>query len=209
MKKTLLFISIVIILFSCTKPSKKGNEIIKGKNSSNKEIYKKTKSQEKKFIDYKIDSIINNIKLKSLPIIDTTNFDNTIHLKKFYNKKGIEILKIKEIYSTINNSKYQYKIASSYRLKLSKMYHTIVLIVFKGEHELESILINYGLNGNIIGHKLISYDEIAEGMFQINSEIKDNKILINEILWTNKKKITKKEFRITKTGKIKPVNNYN
>ncbi len=204
MKNTLVFILIIGIICSCSKPKKK--EIKKGEKIINSEIqvHKEIKKQEN-FSDFKINKIINGIELRNLPVLDTTNFDNTIHLKKFYSKKEIEILKVNEIYSEINNSKYQYKISPSYRLKLSKTYHTIVLIVFKGEHELESVLINYDLKGNIIGHRLISYDEIAEGMFQINAVIKENRIVLNEIMWTDKKSIIKKEFIITETGRIKSV----
>lgn len=67
---------------------------------------------------------------------------------------------------------------------------------------MESILINYGLNGKIIDSKVVSYDEIAEGQSQINSKIKKDMLTVDTIFWGNEKQITTTTFKILDSGRI-------
>jgi len=177
-------------------------EIIK----STIEILKKETNISEKgtsLIDFQ--NIINQIKEKTMPVIDTTNFDNINAQIKNYNTKQIENLQLDEIYSNIEN--VVFKFIPSYKLNISKEFITIIIIVHKGEHELETILINYDLKGKLIDYKIIAYDEIAESMFQKISQINNTKLIITDKVWTNKEQITITEFEISEIGKIKAVAN--
>lgn len=175
--------------------------------------------------EYSLEKIINKIKERKIPLIDSTNFDN-FKSTDFYNVEQLKILQIKKIYPEIDNeieyestnkdgkppytyysTKNDFKVASSYKLNISDKFKTIVLATFKGEHEIESSIINYDLEGSLIDFKVISYDEIAEGAFRIETKIEQNKLTISNIVWFDEKFEEKEEFKIDQNGKIKPVAN--
>ena len=70
---------------------------------------------------------------------------------------------------------------------------------------MESVLINYDLKGKIIDFKTISYDEIAEGMFKIESRIELDKLTINSIADMEEKSEDIEVFKIDYEGKISPI----
>ena len=144
MKSILLILSVVF--FSCNSGVK---------TESNKEV-KEIKSEVKPNRKKTFSEIIQKIKLKNLPIIDALNFDNFIKVKKF-NSEEIKRLQLRKIYSEIDNERYDFKIFPSYKIDLSKKFHSIVISILKSNSEIESILINYSLNGEIIDYKVISY----------------------------------------------------
>lgn len=63
-------------------------------------------------------------------------------------------------------------------MKRTEIFHTVVITIKKGDNEMESRLINYDLDGNIIDSKVMAYDEIAEGMSMTNSKIERGKITV-------------------------------
>ncbi|WP_299435578.1 hypothetical protein [uncultured Aquimarina sp.] len=153
-------------------------------------------------------SVINKIKAKSIPLIDNTNFDDFIE-KEDYKKVDEKGLKLEEIYPDFYKEGYNYRAIASYRVEISKAFHSVVVTILKGDHEMESVLINYDLEGNITDSKIISYDEIAEGQSRIESKIEENKLTVNNILWVDKKQETTEVFEIDTLGKIKPVTSTN
>ena len=83
----------------------------------------------------------------------------------------------------------------------------IVFIIFKGENELESTLVNYKPDGTLIDHKVIAYDEIAEGWSQKKSTIQKDFITITNILWVDEKQETTTMCGILPEGKIVELSN--
>ncbi|PZW42335.1 hypothetical protein LX95_00645, partial [Mesonia algae] len=136
-------------------------------NGKVEKIEKKTDSdhnQPKKIVlenVYSLKKIINKIKERKVPLIDSTNFDN-FKSTDFYNAEQLKVLQIKKIYPEIDNeieyestnkdgkppytyysTKDDFKVASSYKLNISDKFTTIILTTYKGEHEIESSIINY------------------------------------------------------------------
>ena len=151
---------------------------------------------------------INRTRVKSLPITENTNFDSFIEPED-YNEVSVKALKLEQIYPDFYNEYYNFKTFASYRIKLSDAFHTLVVALQKTDNEMESRLINYNLEGNIIDSKVVAYDEIAEGWSKIESKIEQNKVTINNILWIEEKQETIEVFYIDKNGKIKPLEKTN
>ncbi|WP_298545020.1 hypothetical protein [uncultured Aquimarina sp.] len=152
--------------------------------------------------------IINKIRIKSLPLKETTNFDDFIE-EGDYKKVDEKGLKLEEVYPDFYKEGYNYRGIGSYRLAFSQKFHTAVVIVLKGDNEMESVLVNYNLNGDIIDSKVIAYDEIAEGQSRIESKIEEDKLTINNILWIDEKQETTEMFEILDNGKIKLITTNN
>ncbi|WP_299312664.1 hypothetical protein [uncultured Aquimarina sp.] len=156
------------------------------------------------FQDSNFNYVIDKFKTRSLPLIENTNFDSFIE-EEDYKKVNEKALKLEEIYPNFNKEGYNYRTIASYRIQMSKTFHSIVVTILKGDHEMESVLINYNLVGGIIDSKVISYDEIAEGQSRIESKIKGNKLTVNNILWIDEKQEKREVFELKDDGKIKPV----
>jgi len=149
-------------------------------------------------------NVINTIKTKSIPLVENTNFDSFIE-EGDYKKVNERGLKLDKIYPNFHKEGYNYRAIASYRIEISKTFHSIVVTILKGDHEMESVLINYDLNGNIIDSKVISYDEIAEGQSKIESKVQGKKLTIDNIFWADEKKVTTEVFEINTEGEIKPT----
>jgi len=162
----------------------------------------------KLFENSSFQSLISTIKTKSVPLVDNTNFDDFIE-KEDYKKVDEKGLKLEEIYPDFYKEGYNYRAIASYRVEISKAFHSVVVTILKGDHEMESVLINYDLDGNITDSEVISYDEIAEGQSRIESKIEDNKLIVNNILWVDKKQETTEVFEILDNGKIKLITTNN
>lgn len=160
---------------------------------------------QKSFTDTTFHSIIKNLSIRKTPIADSTTFDSYKDDFKIYTKEEVAALQLEKIYPNFYKEGYNYKATPSYKLEFSKEFYSAVIVIFKGENEMESQLINYDINGNIIDTKVIAYDEIAEGAFQRNSKIKKNIITITYIDWMDERKETIEIFEITENGNIKPV----
>lgn len=144
--------------------------------------------------------------LKTLPLTEETSFDSFSEIQNT-NPINAEAFKLPLIYSNWYKTGYNFKLSSGYRLDYSKDFYTTVLTVKKGDHEMETTLINYNLDGQIIDYKIIAYDEIAEGFFKTTSKLEKDKITIKNIEWTDEGHESSDVFKITSEGKIKIITN--
>ena len=153
----------------------------------------------------KFSEVMNGIEEKQLPLIDTTNFDRFIDEadRKVFDA---QILSIEKVYPDFYTEASKYQPMDVYKVPLSSKFYTVVMTFRKGDFEMESTLVNYDLEGTMIDHQLIAYDEIAEGNSRMESKISENKILSNRIFWTEKKEIEQEEYRIKSDGKIEASN---
>lgn len=202
----IIFTLIILFLISCNG---------KTENISDDNIPKNI--DEKKFDTLKTDKIIKskissfekiilNIEIKKIPLVDSTNFDN-FNKNNFFDKQDIKTLQLEKFYPDFNKEGYNYKTTSSYKIELSERFYSIILTTYKGELEMESALINYDLNGELIDYEIISYDEIAEGWSRTESKIEKNNLTVTNILWIDEKQETTEKFKIRNNGEIEPVAN--
>ncbi len=194
------YILIVVLFISCAQKKKE----IKEPEKQTQEVVEVLLDSLKGDTNLSFDNVISSIKSKSVPLIDDTNFDSFIE-EEDYKMVAVKTLKLEKIYPNFYKEDYNYRAIYNYKLPLSSRFHTVVVTVLKGEHEMESTLINYKPNGELIGFKVISYDEIAEGMSKIESKIEQHKITINNIVSLEENVVTTELFNIEANGKIKPV----
>ena len=116
------------------------------------------------------EAILSSLKTKTLPVIESTNFDDFIEAEDFKNL-DYKALSLDKIYPYFNEEGYNFRAISAYKLDVSNQFYTLVVTIKKGDNEMESQLIDYDLNGRILDFKLVSYDEIAEGLSAIQSKI--------------------------------------
>ena len=143
-------------------------------------------------------SFIKKIKIKELPIIDSTNFDN-YEAKSFLSKNEIEILKLSKIIPDNN-----VEIALNYQIKISENFKTLVFSFYPSENEITTILVNYDKDYKIIDSRIIAYDEIAESWLRTTSKIEKNNLKIIENNCSSGQDIeTISNYVINETGEIK------
>lgn len=152
----------------------------------------------------KIKEIWRDLSLKFIPLTDTTSFDNIKELN-FFSTEEIELLQLNEIFENIEKEGYGFKITPSYKLELSNNFYTIILNVFKGDSELETVLINYDLNEKLVAYVVIAYDEIAEGWSRKYSTIKKDLIIVIDEFYGDNKQVDTIKFHITNNGEINQV----
>ncbi|WP_298954834.1 hypothetical protein [uncultured Nonlabens sp.] len=155
--------------------------------------------------------------VRKTPFIDSTNFDN---VKKHYalNKDDIEVLQLKKLYPDINQHDHNYRFYVSYQLP-SNYYKTIVLNVFKGDHELESVLIPYDQDDRIIqfyegdqegdlpsvNALIITYDDIVEGWSKKIAYLKNDCITVINEVYTDPPGIDSTLYHINGLNEINKV----
>ncbi len=152
----------------------------------------------------KFDSLVNHLSVKPFPVIDTTNYDHTTD-KNLYTKEAVATLKLEHIYPDFHKTTHQFKAKPGYKIEHSKDFHSVVVTVFKGENELESLLITYDLQGNIIDYIVIAYDEIAEGWSKKVAAITKNYLRIDSIFWGEIEAVTQTTYTLSNRGKIEEV----
>lgn len=145
-----------------------------------------------------------NLPLKQLPIKEATNFD-TIKTDNQLNEEEILTLKLNKIYPDYNNHKDAYKFQAAYTIEFSKRFYSIVVHVFKGEHELETVLINYNDDEDVIDYKTIAYDEIAESISQKTSTLEKNFVTLIDKTDLEETVIEISKFHINASGEFKIV----
>jgi hypothetical protein len=148
--------------------------------------------------------VIANTQTKKLPHIEATNFDSFID-EDDYDEVDAKALKLDLIYPDFNSESHNYRAINSYTIPVNTNFHTIVITLLKGEHEMETILINYNADGEIIANNIVAYDEIAEGMSRTVSRISENKITVNRIFWGNTKEVEEIEYEILYDGTIEKI----
>ena len=152
----------------------------------------------------KLGEIWKSLPLRSLPLNDSTNFD-TFKVGTELIMTEIQLLQLFKVYPELASVDSQFKVFPSYKLNISDNYYSIVLIIKKGEHELESILLNYDLSENLSGYKVIAYDEIAESFFRTSSRIEKDFVTVTEESYVDGKKVTIKKFHINRNGEFNEI----
>ncbi len=150
------------------------------------------------------DEAISTAKSKTLPVVEMTNFDSFID-EDDYDEIDAEALQLDQIYPDFNSEGYNYRVITGYTIPVNTNFHTIVTTIKHGDNEMETIMINYDTEGNIIDHKQVAFDEIAEGMSRTVSRISENKIIAHHILWSEIKEIEEIEYEIRGDGTIKKI----
>ncbi|WP_291871295.1 hypothetical protein [Maribacter sp.] len=145
-----------------------------------------------------------NFPIKQAPVVDSTNFANINEISDFY-EKDIEVLQLHKIYPNLEKEGHNYRFLPSYRLELSDDFYSLVLNVFKGDHELESILINYNLGEKLIAHKIIAYDEIAEGWSRKHAKVEQQFITVIDEFYDDTTQIDTTKFHINRDGYINEI----
>lgn len=175
----------MLILISCSSNSE---------NTKNVIIKNSKESPESKDTDI---SIFNKIETIHFPFIDSTNFDNFKPTNELADKM-LDILHLKSIHKDADHFYIQYKAPFSNHFK------SIIVTYQVGEHELFTSLINYNNNYEIIDNIVISYDEIAESMFRIESNLSTNLIQVNKSSWIDENLTLEIErYEVLKNGKFK------
>ena len=142
--------------------------------------------------------------LRKLPIDETTNFNNVAN-DRFLTEEEIVVLKLDKIFTDYSQYKDAYSIRAAYKLELSKRFYSIVINAFKGEHELETFLINYNDYEDIIDYKTIAYDEIAESISQTTATIEKNFVTIIDKTDLEETVIKISKFHINTSGEFYSV----
>lgn len=164
--------------------------------------------------DY-FNKIWQSIPLKTTPVIDTTNFNNINEIRGFIDEE-IKILQLNKIYPNLEKEGHNYRFLPSYKLALSDNFYTIILNVFKNDHELETILIIYNSDyklsqyyneeGELTTNSLvIAYGEIAEGWSRKFSTIENRTITNIDEFYADKKQLDTTKFYINLDGYIKKI----
>lgn len=146
--------------------------------------------------------LINTIPTKELPLIDTTNFDDFIEAEDF---KNIDPMTLKLVSIYPDFEKHGFNAIAAYKIELSDDYYTLVITIKKGDNEMESRLVNYTLSGDIIDHKIVAYDEIAESMFRTESKLSHNEIVVNKTEWLEDPIIKQFTYQIVEDGTINEI----
>lgn len=142
--------------------------------------------------------------LRKLPIDETTNFNNVAN-DRFLTEEEIVVLKLDRIFTDYLQYKDAYSIRAAYKLELSKHFYSIVINVFKVEHELETVLINYNDLEDIIDYKTIAYDENAESISKKKATIEKNFVTIIDKTDLEETVIEISKFHINASGAFNVV----
>lgn len=118
------------------------------------------------------------LKLKNLPVIENSSFDSHTD-KGDYQEVNTEALNLALVYKNWNILKSNYRIIDAYRLKLSKDFYTVVITAIQSDEEIESRLINYDIEGNIIASEMVAYNAKIQNWTSTKSKIEANRITIN------------------------------
>ena len=149
---------------------------------------------------------VETIKTRTLPLIDNRNFDSFIEAED-YNDVNIEVLNLDNIlYHNFNKDIHKYKAIASYKIKFTEDFYSIVVTIKKGDDKMESILINYTLDGEFIDSILIAHDEIDEYPTRTTTKITQSTLTRSHIFLENQEeRIEESVFRIAADGTIKEL----
>lgn len=191
------YVLILFLLISCAKNTKEKNNSI----DKTEEVIEIPIDSTKIVTSINFDSVISTIRIRPLPLIDATNFDSFIEAED-YHDVNVSVLQLENIYPNFHKEGFNYRAISNYKLELSENFISVVVTVKKGDHEMESRLVNYDFKGNILDSKVIAYDEIAEGVFKVESKIESHRITINYTEWTDEKHQSTEIYDVKVNGKL-------
>ena len=167
--KQIVYFFLVILFFSCKENTKHENDESLVNEKALESLVEVVGGNENFKDEFE------KLPIKKLPIIDSTSFDSFIDEDDIKKINAIA-LKLPEVYDNWFEKRYDYQLISGYRVPFSKDFYSAVLTVKRDEHEMESTLVNYDLEGNVIDSEIISFDEIAESWVSIVSKIENNSI---------------------------------
>ena len=196
-----LYILILLIFISCAQKENKDATV------KVQDTVKLVVSSPKKVSFPSFMEVISETKTRPIPLLETTNFDSFIE-EGDYNKVEIEVLKLTKIHPNFYKKEYNFKAIASYKIDLFSNFYSVVVTVLKGDYEMESVLINYDLKGKIIDYKVVSFDEVAESIYRIESKIEQDKLTIKSIADLEEKSEEIEVFKIDAQGKINPIKAY-
>jgi hypothetical protein len=198
MNNKIIILTIFILLFSAC-----NSKVEKIKESTKNEILPEN-TEGKVDAPITVIDIWKKLPLRKLPIEESTNFNNIAN-DRFLTEEEIVVLKLDRIFTDYSQYKDAYSIRAAYKLEFSKRFYSIVINAFKGEHELETILINYNDYEDIIDYKTIAYDEIAESISQTTATIEKNFVTIIDETDLEETVIEISKFHINTSGEFNKV----
>ncbi|MEL6810961.1 MAG: hypothetical protein AAFP76_06460 [Bacteroidota bacterium] len=201
------YLILVLVFFSCAQNPKKKES---NRTMTPQEVVEITSEEEstwsKKVEDTSFTprflEAFDQLPLKNIPIVDSTSFDSFIDEDDII-PINHEVFSLAILYENWYAEGYNFRAISGYRLHLSPSFYTAVITVKKGDHEMESQLITYDLEGNFMDSAKVAYDEIAEGASRIQSQITQNQLIIDHIFWMDEKQVTREMVEIDKEGIIR------
>ena len=155
-----------------------------------------------------LQNALESIPERKVPVIDNTNFDLFIEPEDF---KPIDdgALNIEAVYPDFYQETSKYRSVMSYKVNLSHNFYTVVVTYWVGKYEMESTLINYDRQGNVIDHQLVAYDEMGKGQTITKSRISEHAITSQHSSWGLTKEIIEEEFVINYDGTIDKLESKN
>ena len=149
---------------------------------------------------------IERTKTRSLPITIDTNFDSFID-EADYNEVDIEALQLNDIvHHNFQKDIHNYKAIASYKIGFSEDFYSIVVTVIKKETKMESILINYTLDGKFMDSILVSHDDLTESSTRTITNISESTLTRNHIfIEDQQERIEESVYRIGTDGILKEL----
>ncbi|MBN2867345.1 MAG: hypothetical protein JXK08_01625 [Flavobacteriaceae bacterium] len=153
-------------------------------------------------LDFKdFNHLITTITTKELPIIETASFDSFIEPED-YKIIDINTLKLPEIYAYYLKEGDTLEAINAYRVNLSDQFYSLVITYKKNDYTMITLLVNYGLDEQVIDHQIIAYDDIINGDFKKESKIIQNHLIVNEIFLRDINQVEEVHYNITYNGYI-------
>ncbi|WP_373784550.1 hypothetical protein [Kaistella sp.] len=196
MKIPILILAVIFATTGCYEKSSKNQS-----SSKETKILKDTVTvvKEKNILNT-INNQFSDVPNKSLPLVDSTNFDNYNHQQEIKNDLFFKKIAFKKDQPEVENSRLRYQ------LDFSERFQSVVISYYQGEHELFTTLIIIGKNDQIIDQLDIAYDEIAESAFRKTSSIDQNRIIVEDWNYmTDEPTKTVTAYQISKEGKFKLI----
>jgi hypothetical protein len=141
---------------------------------------------------------IEKYSLRTLPLVDSTNFDNYKFETTLTNEQ-IKLLKLDKV-----ESNKDVTFCINYRLNLSPNFKSLVVSFCPNDQELVTVIINYTNSFDILDLETIAYDEIAESFIKTKSVISSDNIEVTQRDESSgRPEIKTTNFEIKHDGQIK------
>lgn len=136
MKLSILILAVIFVATGCQEKSPKNQS-----SSKETKILKDTVTvvKEKNILNT-INNQFPDVSYKSLPLVDSTNFDNYNHQLGIKNDLLLKKIAFKKDQPEVENSRLRYQ------LDFSERFQSLVISYYQGEHELFTTLIIIGKN---------------------------------------------------------------
>lgn len=193
-KFLLLFLISNLFFIACNSKAKKEDAVSKNETVVENSLEKVNSSNT-------LGEIWQNLPLKQFPVHENTNFDN-MKIENELGEKQILLLKLNEIYPKYNQLKYIYTFQAAYKIDFSKNFYSIVVNVLKGDHEVETVLVNYSFEEKLTDFKVIAFDGKAESKAKKISKIEKNFVTITDEVNLEETKVETSKFHVNISGEF-------